>query len=136
MKPRLTKRRPAATSASITRRQASAVVASGFSHRTGLPAAMHAITNSSCVVSNDATTTASTSGSAISACGSAIARAPRLARGRVRAGEIRVGDGGDVRALHGRGERRDVGRAHHPRPDDADADAHVTYCRCVRLFCS
>ena len=42
------------------------------------------------------------------------------------ANRVGVGDGGDVRARHGRGERVDVGRAHHPRPDDADPDAHVT----------
>ena len=73
-------------------------MASGFSHRTGLPAAMQASTNSSWVVSNEATTTASTAGSAISACGSAIARAPPVPGGRGGARRIGVGDGGDVRA--------------------------------------
>src|SRR3954471_21634320 len=62
MKPTITMRRPAATSASRIRSQASRVVASGFSQNTCLPAAMPASTNSSCVGPQDATTTASTSG--------------------------------------------------------------------------
>jgi hypothetical protein len=44
LKPTWTSRRPAATSASTIRRQASWVVASGFSQNTGLPAAMQAST--------------------------------------------------------------------------------------------
>jgi hypothetical protein len=44
MKPTCTSRRPTAASASTTRRAASAVLASGFSHSTGLPAARHART--------------------------------------------------------------------------------------------
>ena len=40
MKPTMTSRRPAATSASMIRSQASRVVASGFSQKTCLPAAM------------------------------------------------------------------------------------------------
>src|SRR3954451_20079612 len=76
MKLRLTSRLPAATSASMMCRHAAAVVASGFSHSTGLPAAMQASTNSSWVASKEATTTRSTSGSAISASGSGIARPP------------------------------------------------------------
>src|SRR5215210_3407361 len=80
MKPRLTSRRPPAVSAAMTRRHASALVASGFSHRTGLPASMQASTNSSWLGSNEATTTASTAGSAISAWGSAITPAPSASR--------------------------------------------------------
>jgi hypothetical protein len=49
-----------------------------------------------------------------------------LVRGRGRARGIGVGDGGHVRPRHVGGERADVGRPHHPRPDDPDADAHVT----------
>src|SRR3954452_9031637 len=81
MKPRLTSRLPAATSASMMCRHAAAVVASGFSHSTGLPGSMQASTNASWVASTEATTTRSTSGSAISASGSAIARPPPSAAG-------------------------------------------------------
>ncbi len=108
MKPSVTSRRPAATSASITRRHASAVVASGFSHSTGLPAAMQASTNSSWVVSNEATITRSTASSAISACGSANGAAAAERRGRLRARGIGVGDRRDVRAVDRRRERPHV----------------------------
>src|SRR6202000_2169075 len=58
-------RRPPAASAPSTRSQASRVVASGFSQNTGLPAAIAASTYCSWVGPQDATTTASTAGSAI-----------------------------------------------------------------------
>ena len=122
MNPSVTSRRPAAASASITRRHASAVVASGFSHSTGLPAAMQASTNSSWVASNDATTTRSTASSAISACGSAKARPPPSSA----AAEARAGSASATAAtrapLDRLGERPHVVGAHHPRADDADAD--------------
>ena len=57
----ITSRRPAATSASTMRSQASRVVASGFSQKTCLPASMQASTYSSWVGPHEATTTASTS---------------------------------------------------------------------------
>src|SRR5688500_16234912 len=65
MKPTITSLRPAATSASRIRSQASRVVASGFSQKTCLPAAMLASTNSSWVGPLEHTTTACTSGSSI-----------------------------------------------------------------------
>ena len=67
MKPTITSRRPKAISASRIRRQASWVVASGFSQKTGLPASMAARTNSSWVGPQEVTMTASTSSSRISA---------------------------------------------------------------------
>ena len=135
MKPTVTSRRPAATSASMTCRHASAVVASGFSHSTGLPAAMHASTNSSCVGSKEATITASTSGSAIRACGSANARPPPSAAAAGGARRVGVGHRRDVRAVDGRRQRAHVVGAHHPRADDADADGldggHVAVGKCM-----
>ncbi len=68
MKPTWTSRRPTATSASRIRRQASWLVASGFSQKTGLPAARQASTYSSWLGPQDATMTASTSGASTSAC--------------------------------------------------------------------
>src|SRR5215211_5060064 len=88
MKPTCTSRRPKATSASTTRRPASPVVASGFSHRTGLPAARQARTNASCVSSEEAMTTASTSALWISSSASGSTRipGPAAAAARARAG--------------------------------------------------
>jgi hypothetical protein len=62
---------------------------SGFSHRTGLPAATQARTKPGWVASCEATRTASTSASAITAAGSSVARQPsrpatEAARGRSR----------------------------------------------------
>ena len=68
MKPTITSRLPLATSASTIRRQASCVVASGFSQNTGLPASMAASTNSSCVGPHEVTSTASTASSPMSSC--------------------------------------------------------------------
>src|SRR3954451_25276603 len=65
MKPTMTIRRPAATSASRMFSHASRVVARCFSQNTCLPAAMLASTNSSWVGPHEATTTASTAGSSI-----------------------------------------------------------------------
>jgi hypothetical protein len=65
MKPTWTSRRPASTSASMMREQASSVVASGFSQNTGLPAQREASTYSSCVGPQEQTMTASTLSSAI-----------------------------------------------------------------------
>src|SRR4051794_18403885 len=65
MKPTWTKRRPAPTSASMMRWQACVVVASGFSQKTGLPAAIDARTNSSWVGPQEQTITASTTSSPI-----------------------------------------------------------------------
>src|SRR5690349_2633527 len=75
MKPTETSRRPAATSASRMRSQASRVVASGFSQNTCLPAAIPASTYSSWVGPHEVTTTASTPGSAISSWPDACTRA-------------------------------------------------------------
>jgi hypothetical protein len=68
MKPTITSRRPLATSASTIRRQASCVVASGFSQNTGFPASIDASTYSSCVGPHEVTITASTVSSLISSC--------------------------------------------------------------------
>ena len=71
MKPTVTRRRPVAASASTIRSAAAAETASGFSHSTGLPAFRQASVNGSCVAAGEATTTASTAGSAISSSPSA-----------------------------------------------------------------
>jgi hypothetical protein len=71
MNPTWISRRPLATSASSTRRQASMVGASGFSHSTGLSAARQARVNSSWVGPGEAISTASTRSSAISSWPSA-----------------------------------------------------------------
>src|SRR6476620_497931 len=65
MKPTCTSRLPCATSASIMFRQASGVVARGFSQNTGLPATIEATTYSSWVGPQEQTMTASTLSSAI-----------------------------------------------------------------------
>src|ERR1700754_1222210 len=85
MKPTMTIRRPAATSASTIRAQASSVVASGFSQKTCLPASMQARTYSSCVGPQDVTTTASTSGSAMRSCPLACSAARGRSSATVRA---------------------------------------------------
>src|SRR5882724_6026849 len=79
MYPTCTSRLPYATSASTTRSAASWVVASGFSQKTGLPAAMDASTYCSWVGPQEQTTTASTVGSAItsSPVGRTVAPIPR-----------------------------------------------------------
>src|SRR5262249_47774025 len=48
----------------------------GFSHRTALPVRAEAVIRSTCVLVEEATTTASTSGSASAAAGSGAVRAP------------------------------------------------------------
>ena len=68
MNPTMTSRRPAATSASRIRSQASRVVASGFSQNTCLPAAIPASTYSSWVGPQEATMIASTPGSEMRSC--------------------------------------------------------------------
>ena len=62
---------PEPRSASTIRSAAAAEVASGFSHSTGLPASRQASTYGSWVAAGEATTTASTAGSAISSSPSA-----------------------------------------------------------------
>src|SRR6267378_3873818 len=76
MKPTWTRRLPYFTSASTMRRQPAAVVASGFSQKTGFPAAMEASTNSSWVGPQEVTTTTSTSGAAMTSRPVGRARAP------------------------------------------------------------
>ena len=76
MKPTITSRRPAFVSASRMRSHASRVVASGFSQKTCLPAAMHASTYSSWVGPHEATMTASTSSSPMRSCPFSCIRAP------------------------------------------------------------
>jgi len=61
MKPVWTNRRPCAVSASTILTQSSAVVASGFSQKTGFPAAIADRTCSACVGPQEVTSTASTS---------------------------------------------------------------------------
>ena len=117
MKPTLTRRRPAARSASTIRHAASGVAVSGFSHSTGLPAAMHASTNGSCVNTGEATTTASTSSAAISSRPSAYMAAAPSARPQA----VRVGDGHELRPGHLRRQPPRVDAAHQPRADDPDA---------------
>src|SRR6188472_2040768 len=60
MKPTCTSRWPVAASASMIRRQASVVVANGFSQKTGLPAAIEATTYCSWVGPHEHTSTACT----------------------------------------------------------------------------
>src|SRR5580704_3140979 len=76
MKPTWTSRRPAAISASMIRRQASLVGASGFSQNTGLPASIAATTCSSWAAPQDATSTASTPASAMRSAAVACTTAP------------------------------------------------------------
>src|SRR6266487_3578033 len=59
------------------RRQASCVVANGFSQNTGLPASIAASTYSSCVSPHEVTTTASTSSARMTSCPLPRARHPR-----------------------------------------------------------
>jgi hypothetical protein len=64
----------ASSSAWTTRRHSGSVGASGFSHMTGFPAWMAATARSAWVASAEATTTASTAGSPMSATPSSVAR--------------------------------------------------------------
>ena len=86
MKPTCTRRRPRSTSARTMVQQASSVVASGFSQKTGLPARIAAVTNSSWLGPQEHTSTASTSGSSITpwpvACGTAVPRRSATCRAR------------------------------------------------------
>src|SRR4051794_3018566 len=84
MNPTCTSRRPPSASASATARLAAAVVASGFSHSTGLPASMQASTKSACVASEEAISTASTSSERISDSGSTCISTPSPATARAR----------------------------------------------------
>jgi hypothetical protein len=68
MKPTWISRVPAACSASSTRRQSSAVVASGFSHSTGLRTSRQVRVYSAWVNPGEAMSTASTWSSRIRSC--------------------------------------------------------------------
>src|SRR5215213_8613008 len=68
MKPTCTRRRPEAVSSAMIRRQASCVVANGFSQKTGVSAAMAASTYTSWVGPQEVTITASTSSDSMSSC--------------------------------------------------------------------
>jgi hypothetical protein len=87
-----TSRRPSAASAWTTLRLASDVGASGFSHSTGLSASKQASTKPSCVASDEATTTASTVGSPISASGSSWTRASPASRATCAARAVSASD--------------------------------------------
>ena len=125
MKPTWTSRRPAAISASMIRRQASSVVASGFSQNTGLPAAIAASTYSSCVAPQDATSTASTPPSAMRSwpVGCTVA-AGQAGRDRLGAGRVDVGHRDDVHPGQHLGQPPDVVLADHAGADDPDPDRH------------
>src|SRR5450631_2662037 len=77
MKPTWTNLRPAFCSAAMMRRHAAAVGASGFSQKTGLPASIAAMTDSSWAGPKLVTITASTSSAMISVAPSAKTVAPR-----------------------------------------------------------
>ena len=110
----------------MIRRQASWVVASGFSQNTGLPASIAASTYSSWVGPQEQTTMAST-----------VVGLDQFLTGRVgqRAGdpvgdplglvEIDVGDRGDPGTGEHRGQPADVVLADHADADHSDVDCHV-----------
>src|SRR3954468_15393147 len=79
MKPTWTRRRPVAASARTTLRASPAVVASGFSHNTGLPAARQARTCSACRSPGEAMRTAPTPASSTRSVHEACAVAPTSA---------------------------------------------------------
>ncbi|GFJ76744.1 hypothetical protein Phou_009240 [Phytohabitans houttuyneae] len=79
MKPTCTSRRPYVISASTTLSAAPDVVASGFSHSTGLPVATQASTRSAWVSPGEAMSTASTAGSSMTSCPSRWTAAPATA---------------------------------------------------------
>ena len=82
MNPTITMRRPVDRSASTIRSAASAEVASGFSHSTGLPDSMQASANGSWVKAGEAITTASTLAAPISSSPSLKAVAPTSSASR------------------------------------------------------
>ena len=123
MKPTWTRRRPKATSASITRSAAASEVTSGFSQKTGLAAAMQARSCSSWAGPQEQITTACTWSEAISASGVSKTSAPAGAAAVARARSMSA-DADDLDPGKHLGEAADVVLADHPRPDDADAEAH------------
>ena len=97
MKPTCTSRLPRAASASTMRFAPSAVVASGFSQKQGLPAAMAASTYCSCVAPQEVTSTASTLSEAIEilAFGEDFGIGSDVRLDGLRAVEVDVGERGD-----------------------------------------
>ena len=123
MKPTWTRRRPNATSASITRSAAASEVTIGFSQKTGLPAAMQARSCSSWAGPQEQITTACTR----SERDQRLRRVEDLgalgSRGRG-AVPVDVADRDDLDPGEHLGETADVILTDHPRPDDADPEAH------------
>ena len=125
MNPTMTSRRPSATSASRTWTHSAVVGASGFSHRTGLPAAMQARVNAACVSAIDAISTASTSSDSISV--EAVVehrRATDLGGDLLGAGPVDVRDGRHGGSGDGVGELVGVVGPDGARADDPDANGH------------
>ena len=128
----------APTSASTIRRQASCVVASGFSQNTGLPAAIDARTYCSWVGPHEQTTTASTAGIGDQLLTGGVHRGADTGRHRGGGLGVDVGDGGDLHPGQHRGHPPDVVLTDHAGPDDSYPDVSCvrpSRCPCEIRYC-
>ena len=125
MKPTITSRRPAATSASRIRSQASRVVASGFSQKTCLPAAMlgqHELLVGRPPRGHDDRVDLGILDQVLT--GLVQLRAGQPVRDGLGAFQVGIGHRGDTGPREDVREPADVVLADHPDTDDADVHCH------------